>query len=80
MINSESVMLVDRAETIDVTVEAEPLTTINPFQLAVNQTQTPVIVQHVTIVRHVPAGTTPDAMPSGAPAAAAASQIGRAHV
>ena len=28
------------------TVEAEPLTTINPFQLAVNQTQTPVIVQH----------------------------------
>ena len=46
LINSESVMLVDRAETIDVTVEAEPLTTINPFQLAVNQTQTPVIVQH----------------------------------
>ena len=46
LINSESVMLVDRAETIDVTVEAEPLTTINPWQLAVNQTQTPVIVQH----------------------------------
>jgi uncharacterized protein (UPF0335 family) len=46
LINSESVMLVDHAETIDMTVEAEPLTTINPFQLAVNQTQTPVIVQH----------------------------------
>ena len=45
-INTESIMLVDRSEMIEVTVEAEPLSTINPFALSVAQTNVPVVLQH----------------------------------
>lgn len=49
LINSESVLLVDRAEKIDVTVEAEALTVINPYQLAANQSTQAIVLQHGTV-------------------------------
>jgi hypothetical protein len=49
LINSESVMLVDRAEKVDITVEAEAMTLINPYALAAAQaTQAIVLQQGVT--------------------------------
>lgn len=38
LIRSESVIIPDKAETIEMTVEAVPLTTLNPFALAAAQT------------------------------------------
>lgn len=49
LINSESVLLVDRSEKIDVTVEAEALTVINPYQLAANQSTQAIVLQHGTV-------------------------------
>jgi hypothetical protein len=46
LINSESILLVDRAEKLSVTVEAEPLTTINPYQMAAGAATTAVVLQH----------------------------------
>lgn len=46
LINSESIMLVDRAEKLSVTVEAEPLTLVNPYQLAAGAATTAVVLQH----------------------------------
>ena len=45
LINSESVMLVDRAEKVSVTVEAEAMTLINPYALAAAQTTQAIVLQ-----------------------------------
>lgn len=46
LIGSESVMITDKNETIETTVEAVPLTGFNPFQLARDRTFVPVSLQH----------------------------------
>lgn len=48
LIGSESVLITDKMETIETTVEAVPLTTLNPFQLAFNQTTGAVALTHGT--------------------------------
>ncbi len=45
LINSESVMLVDRAEKVSVTVEAEAMSVINPYALAAAQTTQAIVLQ-----------------------------------
>lgn len=45
----ESVLITGRSETISATVEAVALATLNPFQLAQNQTVSAVAVQHGTV-------------------------------
>jgi hypothetical protein len=49
LIRSESVLITDKAETIEATVEAEPLTTLDPFGLAQNQTTAPLALTHGTV-------------------------------
>lgn len=49
LVNSHQVLITDRAEVIEMTVEAEPLTTINPYTLAQNQTQLPIVLNHGTV-------------------------------
>lgn len=48
LIGSESVLITDKAETIETTVEAVPLTTLDPFSLAHNQTTGAVALTHGT--------------------------------
>lgn len=48
LIGSDSIQIVDRAEMIEARVEAEPLTTLNPYALAIAQTRVPVVLQHGT--------------------------------
>lgn len=45
LINSESVMLVDRAEKVSVTVEAEAMGVINPYALAAAQATQAIVLQ-----------------------------------
>lgn len=49
LIGGESIQIVDRAEMIEARVEAEPLTTLNPYALAIAQTRVPVVLQHGTV-------------------------------
>jgi hypothetical protein len=46
LINSESILITDRSDAIDLKVEAVPLTEFNPFQLAEDQTPVALIVAH----------------------------------
>ena len=48
LINSESVIIVDKAETVETTVEAIALGTWNPFALAAAQTTVAIALQHGT--------------------------------
>lgn len=48
LIGSESVFITGRGETIATTVDAVPLATLNPFQLAQSQATSPLILQHGT--------------------------------
>jgi hypothetical protein len=48
LIGSESVVITDKMETIETTVEALPLTTLNPFSLAFEQTTGAVALTHGT--------------------------------
>lgn len=49
LIGSDSIQITDRAETIEARVEAEVLSTLNPYALAIAQTKVPVILQHGTV-------------------------------
>lgn len=49
LIPSEQIMIVNRAEALDLDVEVAPLATFNPFALAEAQTQIPVSIQHGTV-------------------------------
>lgn len=48
LIGAERVLITDRAETIETTVEAVPLGTLNPFALAANQTTGAIALTHGT--------------------------------
>ncbi len=50
LINSDSIIITDRAETIECRVEAVPLATLNPFALAAAQSTAVVALQHGTAV------------------------------
>ena len=45
-VGAASVIIVDRATTAEILVEAEPLATFNPYLLARDQTTVPLVVQH----------------------------------
>ena len=45
-VNSEEILITDRAEMVEITVDAEPLTTINPYQLALDQATPAVVLTH----------------------------------
>lgn len=48
-IGGERVLIPARSETIETTIEAVPLTTFNPFQLARDQAEVPIVLKHGTI-------------------------------
>ncbi|MDO5704037.1 MAG: phage tail tube protein [Paracoccus sp. (in: a-proteobacteria)] len=48
LIGSEGVLITGKSETIETTVEALPLTTFNPFDLALNRTRVAVALTHGT--------------------------------
>jgi hypothetical protein len=50
LVNSESVVITGRAETIQTTVEAVPLAMLNPYALAANSAEVPIVLQHGTVV------------------------------
>ena len=49
LVNSHQVLITDRAEMIDMTVEAEALTLINPYALAAAQTMVAIVLHHGTV-------------------------------
>lgn len=49
LINDHSVLITDRAESIETTVEAVALSTWNPFALAASQSTAAVVLQHGTV-------------------------------
>lgn len=53
LIGREEIMIVDRAESIDITVEATPLATFDPYGLANAQTQVPVAIVHGTAAGNI---------------------------
>ena len=53
LVGSESVLITDRGESIDVQVEAVPVTTFNPYGLAKAQTRVPVIIRHGTVAGNI---------------------------
>lgn len=46
LIGSEGVLITDRSESIETTVEAQPLSDFDPFTLAYDATQVPVVLTH----------------------------------
>lgn len=48
LINSEEILITDRAEMVEITAEAEPMTTLNPYQLALDQATVAVVLTHGT--------------------------------
>ena len=46
LIGSESILITDKAETLETTVEAQPLSAFNPFALAAAQTAVPLVLTH----------------------------------
>ena len=46
LIGSEGILITDKAETLEVTVEAQPLSAFNPFALAAAQTAVPLVLTH----------------------------------
>ena len=49
LINSEGILITDRADVLQTTVEAVPLTEFDPFALAEGQTTVPIILSHGTV-------------------------------
>jgi len=44
----DKVIIMDRAPAVEMLVEAEPMATLNPYTLALNQTTVPLVIQHGT--------------------------------
>lgn len=61
LVGSESVRIPDKAETIETTVEAVPLTTLDPFTLAETQTVAALALTHGTGAGNIAALTVPAA-------------------
>ena len=49
LINAEEILITDGREKLDLTIEAEALSLINPFQLAMDQTKVPLQFIHGTV-------------------------------
>jgi hypothetical protein len=49
LVGSESIIITDRLESLDITVEAVPVTTFDPYAPAADETVMPVIIQHGTV-------------------------------
>ena len=49
LIGSHGIQISDRAETIEAKVEAVPITSFDPFTLAINQTEVPLVLTHGTV-------------------------------
>ena len=49
LVGSDSVLITDRAETVDMTVEAVPMAVLNPYALAESGTTVPVQITHGTV-------------------------------
>lgn len=49
-VTSEEILITDRTEMIETTVDAEALTLINPYQLAADQATVAVVLQHGTTI------------------------------
>jgi hypothetical protein len=61
LIGSESVLITDKAETIETRVEAVPLTTLDPYALAVAQTAEELVLTHGTVAGFIASLTVPAA-------------------
>lgn len=48
LIGAERVLITDRSEAVEATIEAVPLTTFNPFQAARDGSQLPIVLKHGT--------------------------------
>jgi hypothetical protein len=48
LVNSEEVIISDRDDMVEMVVEAKPVTLINPYALAIAQTQVPLMLRHGT--------------------------------
>ena len=53
LIGAEEILIVDRADVLDTTVEAVPLTSFDPYQLALTQSTVPIVMTHGTIVGRI---------------------------
>lgn len=51
--NKDEIIVADRAETLNATVEVVPLTTLDPFALATAQTQIPVEIVHGNVAGNI---------------------------
>lgn len=49
LVGSESILITDRADSLECTVEAVPVSTFNPIALANDQTTVPLTLQHGTV-------------------------------
>lgn len=49
LIGRENILITDRSESLDIVVEATPVSTIDPYSLANAQTQVPVSIVHGTV-------------------------------
>lgn len=59
LIGREEIAIVDRAESIDIRVEAVPVSTLNPFALARAQTEVPIALTHGTAAGFIVAVAAP---------------------
>ncbi|MGL5166635.1 MAG: phage tail tube protein [Afipia sp.] len=59
LVNRENIMVVDRAEALDVTVEVTPLAIFDPFALAQARTQVPVMIVHGLVAGNIITLTAP---------------------
>lgn len=61
LINAENILITDRADVLETTVEAVPLTVFDPFTLAEAQTTVPVVLTHGTDPGRISTLTVPNA-------------------
>ncbi|WP_322895177.1 MULTISPECIES: hypothetical protein [unclassified Yoonia] len=61
LVNSEGILITDRADMIQTTVEAVPLTTFDPYTLAENQGTVPLVLGHGTLAGKIVTLNVPNA-------------------
>lgn len=53
LIGSERILITERAEQIETTIEAVPLTVFDPFDAAIQQADTPIVLTHGTVAGRI---------------------------
>lgn len=53
LVNRENILIVDRAEALDITVEVTPIGTFDPVALAAARTQVPVVIVHGLVAGNI---------------------------